>query len=144
MQKKKIENTIKEMKANKKCYLCDNDKIFDGVGIQLVSLTESGKIVESFETKDSSASVLIPMCAYHMVMAQEGAYAMTTDNKVIKPSWIEHFESLNDEGLEILKVRIMRQEKDKQKKKVLLQGIVMVQSARKFQEEIKKGIKKEV
>jgi len=132
---------IKEIKEkSKNCALCGKPTFFDGSPIQLVSFTESGKVVSPYETEYSSQSMIIPTCPYHMVMCAEGVYAMTTENQVIKPTFIKEMEQMDDLGLKRMEKIIKRAEKS-DKNKAILDGLKIIKQARKFVIDMEKGEK---
>ena len=122
------------MEKATKCSMCNEQPFVDGVEVQMVSVTESGKITTPYDTKKSSSNVLLPMCAYHMVLSAEGILAITTQGQLISPSWLGDFEKLSDNELKI-KSKLKRSDKLKHQShlaKTLL-------DARKFQSEMKKN-----
>ncbi len=91
-----------KIKKATKCAFCHKAPFADGTEIQLVSITESGKILTPYDGKDSSTSVLLPMCGYHMVLSMERMMAITTqDNKIITVGKLLEFERLTDGSLNV-------------------------------------------
>ena len=140
MEKEEIDQKIKQMKENKFCGLCNNEKLFDGCAMQLVSITESGKIETPYETEGSGTSVMIPMCAYHMVLSQEGLLAMTTQNQVIQTKFLTQLEPKPDSELKRIILKMGRANKTSENGMIKHVAKTII-SARKFQDEMIKGIK---
>jgi len=141
MDKKEMEEKIKRMNENKYCALCNNEKLFDGCGMQMVSITESGKIETPYETEESGTSVMIPMCGYHMVLSQEGLLAMTTQNQVIQTKFLTQLEPKPDSELKRIILKIGRANKTSENGMIKHVAKTII-SARKFQEEMIKGMDK--
>lgn len=128
---------LKEMKEKSKyCALCKEESLFNGCSVMLVSITESGEIVAPYETKDSGASVMIPLCAYHMILSQEGLIAVTTENRVIQAKFLTHLESQSDEELRKFVKKLNRAEKNPLNK-MWKQSAKAIISARDFQKSMK-------
>lgn len=126
-------------KKAERCTFCIRQPLFDGAGINLISMTESGEIVTPFETEDSSASIMLPMCAYHMVLAQQGVIAITTNNKIISARKLGIFETLTDAQLKI-RSKLVRNSKELEHEAHLAKAVV---EARQFQTGMDKEIEKQ-
>jgi hypothetical protein len=138
------EEKIKAYKEQSKfCALCGKPSLFDGCGIQLVSVTETGKVIAPYEAKDrsSSASLMVPMCGYHMILSQEGLIAITTQHQFIQTKLLTALEPQTDEDLKKFLLKIGRAENSEINRayKHVAKTII---SARKFQIEMEKGIEK--
>lgn len=136
MDKNEMEEKIKQMKENKYCALCTNEKLFDGCSVQMVAITESGKIEEPSIPGMSS---MLPLCGYHMVIAQEGFIAMTIQNQIISPRMLSDMEQESDEEIKKIIKNLGRSNKD-QFNKSMMHTAKTVLNARKFQEDMKKRI----
>jgi hypothetical protein len=141
MDKEKTDEIIKQMKENKFCAFCDNEKLFDGVGIQLVSISESGQLMTPYDTKLSSMSAMVPACGYHMVLAQEGLLAVTTQNQLIQARILTEMEKLSDDELKHVLLKVKRGIKS-QESEVMKGCIKALINARKFHIEMIKEAKK--
>lgn len=133
---------IKEIKEqSRNCALCGHRSLIDGCSINLVSITESGQINQPYEDKEglSGMNALLPMCAYHMVLSQEGLIAMTTQNQLISVKELSAVERLSDKELK-LRMKITRS--PELKKLSLVCKVVF--NARKFQSEMSKEQNSEV
>ena len=113
--------------------------MLDGCSVNLVSISETGQVIAPFETKDSSAGVIIPLCAYHFVLAQEGLIAVTTENQVIQSKLLTQLEPQTNEDLNKFILKLGRAKKDELNKayKQLAKTII---NARKFKEDMNKKV----
>lgn len=140
------EQRLKQFKENSNnCVLCGREVLFNGCSINIVSVTESGKIIAPHDKEEISLSAMIPLCAYHMVLAQGGFLALTTDNKMIFARKLPQFEQLTDASL-LIKSKLKRNNPILEVEAQLAKSII---NAREFQasmdkekEEVEK-IKKE-
>jgi len=136
MDKLTTEEKLKRYKEQSRfCALCGKESMFDGCSIQIVSITESGKINTPYDTEMQGMSGMIPMCAYHMILSQQGLFAMTMDNLIISPRRLKEFESFSDSDLR-------RRAGMKRNNKVLKEEGHMAKAiveARKFQSEMEKA-----
>ena len=125
-----------KLKEATKCAFCLNPPFATGTEIQLVSITESGKLLAPYDGKDNSTSIILPMCGYHMVLSMERMMAITIhDNKIITVSKLLEFERLTDGSLNV-RSKLSRSsilKKESEVAKIILE-------ARKMQ----KGIENEV
>lgn len=105
------EEKMKEIKKHSRfCAFCRGESLFDACTVQMVSITESGKIETPYRTKGSSMSAMLPLCAYHMILAQEGIIAVTTKGRPISAGWLMQFETLSDAAL-LIKSKLKRSPK---------------------------------
>jgi hypothetical protein len=138
MNKEEVEKQIQKMIDNKKCALCARDKFIDGCEVQMVSITESGKIESPYNSGMSSMGTLLPLCAYHMVLSQEGLIAMTTQGQVISPKILLDAEKSSEEDLNRVIRNLKRALKDEFNKSVMHTAKAVL-NARKFQKAMEEG-----
>jgi hypothetical protein len=130
---------LKAYKENSKiCAFCKNESFFDGVTIQLISLTESGEVVPH-SNKDTGMSAMLPMCAYHMVLSQEGLMAITTENRVVQSKFLTQYEPQSTAELTHLEHRLRRMPKNPFNI-ALRQSVKAILSARRFHSEMTKSM----
>lgn len=129
------EEKIKKFKEQSEfCLICGKKVLFNGASINLVSITEGGKVVQPYETEDQSMGAIVPLCPYHMILAQCGVIAMTTQNQIIHARRLSEFEAITDAALR-LKSKINRNSKILQEEAQLAKAII---DARKMQTEMDK------
>ena len=104
----------------------------------MYSVSESGKIQDMSETKNSSMQVVVPLCAYHMVLTGEGVGLFTTQNKYIMRDKAHYYEKKSEEELqEIIEnslkhLKLTRKKVEKQHMMSELKIAVIIDNARKF------------
>jgi len=133
---------IRELKEQSKyCALCGKDSLFDGCTMQIVSISESGQVIAPYDNETQGMSIMLPLCAYHMVLSQEGLLAITTQNQIIQSKLLTQLEPQSDEQLKkfILKLDRAKKEKFNIAYKQVAKTIL---NARKFQKEMDKEIEK--
>ena len=129
---------IRELKEQSKhCALCGEYSLFDSCSINLVSVTESGQINQPYQSKDGlmEMNTMLPMCAYHMVLSQEGLIAITTQNQLIFVKELNAFERLSDKELSV-RSKLTRSPELK-RLSIIAKAIL---NARKFQSEMSKEL----
>jgi hypothetical protein len=126
---------------SKICAFDGRPSFVDGCTINIVAITETGNVVAPFETKSGSGtSAIVPTCAYHMVLAQEGLVAVTTQNQLIQTKLLTQLEPGTDEELNRLILKLSRGLKtDLTKAQIRVAKIII--KARKFDVEMEKGLK---
>jgi hypothetical protein len=126
---------------SKICAFDGRPSFVDGCTINIVAITETGNVVAPFETKSGSGtSAIVPTCAYHMVLAQEGLIAITTQNQFIQSKLLTQLEPGTDEELKRLILQLGRGLKtDLTKAQIRVAKIII--KARKFDAEMEKGLK---
>jgi len=130
-----------------KCIICGKKCFSNGVGVTLYSISESGKIQDMNETKNSSMQVIIPLCAYHMVLTSEGVGLFTTQKAYITRAKTDYYESKSDEELkQIIKdslkhFKLTRKKVENQHMMTELKIAVIVDNARKFSKAMENGAK---
>ena len=129
-----MKDKVVEMKKNKVCALCGKEIFVDGCTIQVVEITESGQVVAPYENKESAMSLIIPVCAYHMVLAQEGLIATTMKGQIIQSKLLTMFEPKTDMELKKMLQALQRADKSEQ----MTRGIKAILGARKFQQAMSK------
>jgi hypothetical protein len=88
----------------------------------------------------TGTSAIVPTCAYHMVLAQEGLIAITTQNEFIQTKLLTQLEPGTDEELKRLILKLGRGIKtDLTKAQIRVAKIII--KARKFDAEMEKGLK---
>lgn len=147
MDEKTTERKLKEYKEHSKyCYLCalhniKEESLFDGCTINLISVTESGQVVAPYNDKNLGASMssMLPMCAYHMVLALGGLIAQTTQGDIIETKILTQLEPQSDKILKKLILKLGRIEKNELNKafKAVAKALI---GARQFQKDMKKPI----
>ena len=124
----------------KKCCICKKEAFSDGVGITIYSVSESGKIQDMNATKNTSMQVLVPLCAYHLVLVNEDVVCFTTGNKMLMRGKVEHYENKNKKELKqviknsLKQFKLTRKKVENQKKMSELKIAIMIDNARNFQE----------
>lgn len=104
-----VDEKIKQIKEQSKfCAFCklkgkEVASLFDGVGIPIVSVTESGQIIPQ------DAQSMFPLCWYHFCLAQEGLFWFTTQNALLQSKILTALENKSDRELNA----IIRQNKRK-------------------------------
>ncbi len=132
-----------EVKENK-CSICKNKVFADGVGVTLYSVSESGKIMDMNETKTSSMQIIIPLCAYHMVLIDEGLICFTTERKVLLRGKLEYYENKPEKELrKIIKdslnnFKLTRKQVQEQDMISELKIAIIIDDARKFDKGVTK------
>lgn len=140
-KKKTTEQKLKEYREHSKyCVICGKENLFDGCSINLVSISESGQIVTPYETENSSMNVIMPLCMYHMILAQEGIIAVTTQNQFIQSKILTQLEPQLDKELRKLILKIGRGKKDKLSTATKNVAKILIQ-ARKIQSDMDKKSK---
>jgi len=145
MENKTTEQKIKEYKEHSKyCYLCnlkniERESLFDGCGIQIVSVSETGQVIAPYDNEFQGMSGMLPMCAYHMVLSQEGLIGMTTQNQIIQSKLLTQLENQTDEDLNKFVLKLGRAKKD-ELNKAYKQTAKTIINARKFQIDMEKGV----
>lgn len=138
---------LEEYKENSKyCYLCrwigdKKESMFDGCQIQIVSITESGKLVKPYDTQLEGMTAMLPMCAYHFILSQEGVLATTTKGEIIQSKILADLEPQSDDTLKRLILRLERSGKDKKNMAIKLVAKTLI-NARKFQKEFDEELEK--
>jgi len=138
---KTSDEKIRELKEqSRNCALCGHRSLFDACSINLVSVTESGQINQPYQSKDglSGMNAMLPMCAYHMVLSQEGLIAITTQNRLISVKELNALERLSDKELSV-RSKLTRSPELK-RLSIIAKAIL---NARKFQSEMSKELKKQ-
>jgi hypothetical protein len=141
MEQLQKKDAIEEYKKNSKyCAVCGNPSLFDGCSINLVSISETGEVIAPFNNEFQGLSSIIPMCAYHMIIAQEGLIAITTKNLIIQSRFLTQLEPRTDAELNKFIQKLNRAEKNKINE-MFKQTAKVILDARKFQKDIGKEIK---
>ena len=121
-----------------KCIICGKKCFSNGVGMTLYSISESGKIQDMNETKHSSMQVIVPLCAYHMVLTGEGVGLFTTQKTYITRAKTDYYEKKSDEELkEIIEnslkhFKLTRKKVENQHMMSELKIAVIIDNARNF------------
>ena len=123
---------MNELKKALKCALCLNPPFVDGAEIEVVSFSESGKVINPYEGKEQSMGIILPMCGYHMVLSGERMIALTTkDKRIITVRKVPEFEKLTDGSL-IVRSKLSRSPQLKRESEVAK----VILTARKMQKGI--------
>ena len=122
---------MNELKKALKCALCLNPPFVDGAEIEVVSFSESGKVINPYEGKEQSMGITLPMCGYHMVLSGERMIALTKDNRIITVRKVPEFEKLTDGSL-IVRSKLSRSPQLKKEAEVAK----IILTARKMQKGI--------
>jgi len=117
-----MKDKVVEMKKNKVCALCGKEIFVD---------------VAPYENKESAMSLIIPVCAYHMVLAQEGLIATTMKGQIIQSKLLTMFEPKTDMELKKMLQALQRANKSEPNKQ-MTRGIKAILGARKFQQAMSK------
>ena len=145
MENKTTEQKIKEYKEHSKyCFLCnlnnvERESLFDGCGIQIVSISETGQVIAPYDNEFQGMSSMLPMCAYHMVLAQEGLIAMTTQNQIIQSKLLTQLENQTDTDLNKFVLKLNRAKKD-DLNRAYKQTAKTIINARKLQIDMQMGV----
>ena len=140
MEQLQKKDKLEEYKKNSKyCAVCGKPSLFDGCSINLVSITETGEVIAPFNNEVQGISSMIPMCAYHMILAQEGLIAVTTQNLIIQSRFLTQLEPRTDAELDKFIQKLNRAEKN-QINEMFKQTAKVILDARKFQNDIGKEI----
>jgi hypothetical protein len=127
---------IKWIKSSS-CAFCLDRPMFDGCSVNLVSITESGQVIDSMSNTEGSMSVMLPTCPYHTVLVQGGIIAVTTNNMVIQSKILTELESLDDNKLRELRLKLSRAQRTELNR--AYNGVAKILlDARKFREEMNK------
>lgn len=146
MEEKTTEQKLKEYKKQSRiCHICklkniEKESLFDGCSIQIVGITETGQVINPYDNKFQSGTYMFPMCAYHMVLSQEGVLASTMDGQIIQSKIFTDLEPQSDEELKKLILKLSRAKKDKLNMAVKIIAKTLI-TARKFQVGMEKGEK---
>ena len=135
---------IKLEKATK-CAMCDSVPMFDGCSVGMVAVSESGQVLDSFTTKDSSMSVMLPLCCYHVVLAQEGLVLVDSQNHILSHKMLSDMEHLSNSALKSLSLSLRRlpvHSLNIVQIKAQRQIIKILLDARNFQEKMSKDVER--
>jgi len=130
-----------------KCIICGKKCFSNGVGVTLYSISESGKIKDMNKTKNSLMQVIVPLCAYHMVLISEGVGLFTTQNQYITRVKTDYYENKSDEELKkiiensLKHLKLTRKKVENQHMMTDLKIAVIVDNARKFSKAMENGAK---
>lgn len=138
---------LEEFRKNSQyCWLCKlrgikKETLFNGCSIQIVGITENGQVITPFDNDTGNMTALVPMCAYHMVLAQGGVLAQTTDGQIIQSKILTYLEPHQDAELNNFILKMRRALKTPENKE-RIEVAKLIIHARKFQKEMDEGIKK--
>ncbi len=76
LNKQDMEKKVKEMAQAKCAYPGCKEKQMMTCSLQIIALTESGKIITPYTRKDSQMSMGVPLCAYHFRISTFGLLAV--------------------------------------------------------------------
>lgn len=123
--------------SEKGCFCCGEPVMFTATQIRMVTRSESGEVLFSFDNAEESISMMLPLCDYHMVLASEGWLVYDDTLKVvIQSKLVTVVESKSDKELRLESVRLRRMPKNDTNG--MLKAIIgSVLSARKFSDGMK-------
>jgi len=137
---KTTEEKIKEYKEHSKnCALCGKESLFDGCSMQLVSINEFGQVINPYDNDTQGVGVMVPLCAYHMVLSQEGLFAITTQNQIVQSKLLTQLEPQSDEQLKRFILKLGRAKKDLLNTSLKNVSKTLI-NARKFQIDMNKSL----
>jgi len=137
----------KEQMQENKCCICKKKAFSNGVGVTLYSVSESGKIMDMNETKTSSMQVIVPLCAYHMVLINEELMCFTTQKQILSRGKLKYYEEKPEKELRKIikdslnKFKLTRKQIQEQEMVSELKIAVTIDEARKFDKGVNKPIK---
>ena len=143
---KTTEQKLKEYKEQSRyCHLCrleniERESLFDGCSIQIVGITEDGQVMNPYDNEFQGMTVMLPMCAYHMVLSQEGVLAQTMQGEIIQSKIFTNLEPQADSQLMHLILKLQRGNTKDELNKATIGVAKTIIQARKFQREMEKGV----
>jgi hypothetical protein len=136
MKPKESVDLLKKM-SEKGCFCCGEPVSFTATQIRMVTRSESGEILFSFDNDEESISMMLPLCDYHMVLASEGWLLYDdTIKMVVQSKLVTVVESKSDKDLRLESARLRRMPKNDMNG-MMKEIISSVLSARKFRDGMK-------
>jgi hypothetical protein len=114
-----------------------NKESFSQVEVPITSITESGKILFPYNSKESEVNTFLPMCAYHMVLQSEFGIVMLNSDKTLIlrcPEILEKYKNCPDKEM----IESIKEQKDDPNKSKGIELAKIHLKAKKFEEDLEK------